>query len=460
MRISISKKQSGSLGESTQVKIVIPSSSSSPKMKSSSPKKNLSNKDEDILPSHSPTMDMNAFRKKKIPTKNTARKTMSSFTPRAQPYMLPKSYHQDVVTLDSDDDKDTCVLDSAPHLEKNVLPSNSSKNFFNLANENLVSLDTKKKTVRNTPNSEVNVSDSNQLKSTKISNAGKNNTDSSKSQLSLDFYIENFKCEWKKYLNREECEKVQKKVEKRVSVISNQYRSSTRLHEFISMKTRCIRDDRKKVFPVIKDVLDELTKYGQKNTCLRTALKEGEPTKKKRIALIPSSDNVTATSSIPPTSKTNTEFSVGEDNLSSPKSKHTDAQMVKRKGHINKLERALKACGKEIQRCEEEELSLSDMEEDDSAYLKVSRYKARYMKIYNKIAQLRKLDSSLQRQQDKRFRTEASRIPEINAKIEDIVNKSKMFPDYADILKLYQAHYQKNGLLVEKEIMKVEGKDI
>ena len=100
------------------------------------------------------------------------------------------------------------------------------------------------------------------------------------------------------------------------------------------------------------------------------------------------------------------------------------------------------------------------MEEDDSAYLKVSRYKARYMKIYNKIAQLRKLDSSLQRQQDKRFRTEASRIPEINAKIEDMVNKSKMFPDYADILKLYQAHYQKNGLLVEKEIMKGEGKDI
>ena len=98
------------------------------------------------------------------------------------------------------------------------------------------------------------------------------------------------------------------------------------------------------------------------------------------------------------------------------------------------------------------------MEDENSGYLRVSRYKARYMKIYRKIAQLRKLDSSLQRKQDKKFKTEASRIPEINSRIETLVNKNKTFPDYADVLKLYENHYQENNLIREKELMKQEGK--
>ena len=135
----------------------------------------------------------------------------------------------------------------------------------------------------------------------------------------------------------------------------------------------------------------------------------------------------------------------------------TESQEWKRKHHIIKLERALKTCGKEIRKCEDEDLSLSDLEDEDSAYLRVSRYKARYMKIYNKIAQLKKLDASLQRKQDKRFKTEASRIPAINTKIERIVNKSKVFPDYADILKLYEEYYKENNLTLAREVMKAEG---
>ena len=100
------------------------------------------------------------------------------------------------------------------------------------------------------------------------------------------------------------------------------------------------------------------------------------------------------------------------------------------------------------------------MEDDDSAYLRVSRYKARYMKIYNKIAHLRKLDASLQRKQDKRFRTEASRIPDINTKIEKMVNKNKLFPDYCDILRLYETYYRENNLVIAKDVMKEEGKNI
>ena len=132
--------------------------------------------------------------------------------------------------------------------------------------------------------------------------------------------------------------------------------------------------------------------------------------------------------------------------------------MNKRKRHILKLEQALHACGKQIKKIEEEGLSLSDMENEDSSYLRVSRYKARYMKIYNKIAQLRNLDNSLERRVDKKFKTEASRIPDINNEIEKLVNRQRVFPDYADILKLYQRYYQENNLVVEKEIVRSEGK--
>ena len=39
-----------------------------------------------------------------------------------------------------------------------------------------------------------------------------------------------------------------------------------------------------------------------------------------------------------------------------------------------------------------------------------------------------------------------------------MVNKKKQFPDYADVLKLYETYYRDNNLVVSKEAMKAEGK--
>ena len=62
----------------------------------------------------------------------------------------------------------------------------------------------------------------------------------------------------------------------------------------------------------------------------------------------------------------------------------TERQVAKRKLHIKKLENALKACGREIGRIEEADMCLDDLYDENSAYLKLSKYKARYMKIYKK----------------------------------------------------------------------------
>ncbi len=66
------------------------------------------------------------------------------------------------------------------------------------------------------------------------------------------------------------------------------------------------------------------------------------------------------------------------------------------------------------------------------------RYKKRYMEIYRKLAEYKKLSADLDRRSDKRFRFNASRYPEINIKIEKFINRSSIFPDFVDIKKLVE----------------------
>ena len=450
MRISISKKNNGSLGESTQVKIVIPSTSSA---SSNSKSGNVAGPS-----SISTSIDnLNEYNTNKTEYKGTARKSMSSFTPRLQIPMLPKPrfWGNDVVTLDSDDEEDSDTSD--------VLQQSKINSSDLVHNEN--SLDSGDMISRSQDN-EINDSKDNSNKadcasSQSIGTKSFNTEDQVNEQIqSLESHIELFESEWKKHLTSAECEKVKKKLDKRVDAISNRYKSSKVLRKFLLLKTNCVTKEPRKVFPVIKEVLDELTKYRQKDTLPASKL-NGDSVTRKRLKLTPCLDTEKELDATfkGMTEKDETKYSSqDEDSNSTSKESLTVEQLLKRKRHINKLERALKACGKEIKRCEEEELSLSDMEDENSGYLRVSRYKARYMKIYRKIAQLRKLDSSLQRKQDKKFKTEASRIPEINSRIETLVNKNKTFPDYADVLKLYENHYQENNLIREKELMKQEGK--
>ena len=218
--------------------------------------------------------------------------------------------------------------------------------------------------------------------------------------------------------------------------------------------------DPKKVFLVIKEVIDELSKYTQKN--VKPAIDTNTYKNVTETSTPWSSETEVGSQFTKNNGLTNAQIEQEKDYQKDLVVNNGDQisreQMKKRKRHVLKLEQALHACGKQIKKIEEEGLSLSDMENEDSSYLRESRYKARYMKIYNKIAQLRNLDNSLERRVDKKFKTEASRIPDINNEIEKLVNRKRVFPDYADILKLYQRYYQENNLVVEKEIVRSEGK--
>ena len=67
------------------------------------------------------------------------------------------------------------------------------------------------------------------------------------------------------------------------------------------------------------------------------------------------------------------------------------------------------------------------------------------MTLTKKIHELSKVRFTTNRKSDKKFKTEASRIPEINKRIMEMVNEElkkprhqRHLPDYADILKIFK----------------------
>ena len=99
----------------------------------------------------------------------------------------------------------------------------------------------------------------------------------------------------------------------------------------------------------------------------------------------------------------------------------------KREKYIKNLEEMLECCHKAIQLLETDEVDLND---EKSSYIKVSRYKVRFMKIYRKVAKLRREDSSLDRRMDKkiklgdisRFKLNCFCIPTIHTSLQDEKN--------------------------------------
>ena len=104
--------------------------------------------------------------------------------------------------------------------------------------------------------------------------------------------------------------------------------------------------------------------------------------------------------------------------------------------HIRKLERALESCVKEIQRLEEAEVDWDDEAEQESNYVLCAKYKRRYMQLFKKIAEAKKMSSTLSRKSDKKFICDESRYPEINSKVSKFINKTREFPDFHDIKNL------------------------
>merc|ERR1712106_294174 len=100
-----------------------------------------------------------------------------------------------------------------------------------------------------------------------------------------------------------------------------------------------------------------------------------------------------------------------------------------------------------------EEADVDWDKDDDSNFIMAAKLKKRYMAIYNKIADYKKLSKSLDRRSDKRFTFTESKYPAINQKIEKFVNRTKTFPDFLDIKKeVEEVNVKRLLLLTEMQI--------
>ena len=104
-------------------------------------------------------------------------------------------------------------------------------------------------------------------------------------------------------------------------------------------------------------------------------------------------------------------------------------------------------------------MDINDMDDEDSNYIKLDRFKKRYIKIQKTIAELRQQKFSSSRACDKKFSTEASRIPEINQRIQDLVNKDRKFPDFHDIFKICKDVYESKNLSYSNNSLREIGND-
>ncbi|KAL1255045.1 hypothetical protein QQF64_013106 [Cirrhinus molitorella] len=88
------------------------------------------------------------------------------------------------------------------------------------------------------------------------------------------------------------------------------------------------------------------------------------------------------------------------------------------------LENLLKVYNEEIRRLQERELSIEDLEKDDSTYIQEHKLKRKMMKIYDKLCELKGCNMLTGRVIEQKIPYSGTRYPEINKKVLLLIMKS------------------------------------
>lgn len=127
---------------------------------------------------------------------------------------------------------------------------------------------------------------------------------------------------------------------------------------------------------------------------------------------------------------------------------------------IRKLEKHLAKLAHGIKKLREEEVNWDDSDDENSPYIMESRYKARALNVWQKICELQGRRPTTGRERDRKFSFKGTRFDSLNTKVEKLVNKSKIFPDFTDILNLVREENNELGLGLGNQEMKSMARDI
>lgn len=123
------------------------------------------------------------------------------------------------------------------------------------------------------------------------------------------------------------------------------------------------------------------------------------------------------------------------------------------KRQIRYLENLLRVYAEEIRWLQAQELDLDELDSEDSAYLQENRLKRRMMRVFQRLCELKDCNTLTGRVIEQRIPYRGTRYPEVNRRIERLINRPEAFPDYNDILKVVQKASARHSLGLPKQQM-------
>ena len=105
----------------------------------------------------------------------------------------------------------------------------------------------------------------------------------------------------------------------------------------------------------------------------------------------------------------------------------------RRQAQIKSIKEMLKFYDNEIRKLMTAELSLDEMNNEDSSYMKESKLKEKYCRLHARLCKLQKSKHTIDTNQYSRIKIEGCPYPEINREAERYIQSKKKFPDFFDI---------------------------
>lgn len=128
---------------------------------------------------------------------------------------------------------------------------------------------------------------------------------------------------------------------------------------------------------------------------------------------------------------------------------------------IQRLEQLLALYVAEIRRLQEKELDLSELDDPDSTYLQEARLKRKLIRLFGRLCELKDCSSLTGRVIEQRIPYRGTRYPEVNRRIERLINKPgpDTFPDYGDVLRAVEKAATRHSLGLPRQQLQLMAQD-
>lgn len=251
--------------------------------------------------------------------------------------------------------------------------------------------------------------------------------------------------------DRKDMEKIVNKLKRRYEELDLEYTSSEYFVSFINEKRAAIMNNDKKIYVYIEEVMNEMKRRI-----------------KKKPHILPSNETYDA---VPSTSYASNNLSINDAAKSDYNNDKEENANPKTRSKIKLLLQTMASCEEKIKKLEEAEV---DLDEENSSYIQVERYKQRMVELYNKYCELTGENADAGRVYLRPKHISATRIVAVDQAITNFINSKitrrnqikktgtltddVIFPDYRDILECVSRCNDRKNLGLDRRKQQQLGK--